>query len=274
MANHSTSAARPIRLPIHNHPAAVRSNGPQPEYEFVHSAGSKKAVDADARRTIRSRVMRNYLQEKSGQKQNESFLNSDSTVKASTSLKGRFRLKSREQLEEEERNHRRTRKRRSPIAPAPEDDNPSTSREDTSSTYTNAVVAITNEIIPNQYSDAISVSTARVVQANYTEAQAGQALGDAVAVIPRFLGSRLDPFNSLPVPGGPRLDRLLYFCKSSQSHRWSSMELTGRRQGSLLRQFQRGKPNANMVRLRLLRERPLPCHACNGSNGSLEVQRP
>ena len=53
--------------------------------------GGEKSVDANARRTIRSRVMRNYLLEKKGEKQNVSFVNSDSALKARTTLKGRFR---------------------------------------------------------------------------------------------------------------------------------------------------------------------------------------
>jgi len=40
----------------------------------------------------------------------------------------------------------------------------------------------------------------------------GELINTSAATIPRFLVTRLDPFNVLPVPGGPRLGRLLYHC--------------------------------------------------------------
>lgn len=224
MANPTKPTSQPIKLPIHSRPEAVHSNAQQPEYDFVVSTGSKKSVDADARRTIRSRVMRTYLQEKRGQKQNVSVVNSDSTVKAGTSLKGRFRLKSRERQEEEERNPRQSRKSKSPTAPG---DTPSTSRVNSSSPYTTAVVAITNAIVPNHYPDVRPGSPTGVIQPGSTEPD--NAFSSTVATIPRFQENRIDPFNTLPVPGGLRLERLLYYCECYNRHEQGVDELTMRR---------------------------------------------
>lgn len=224
MANPTKPASQLIRLPIHSRTEAVCSDAPHQEYDFVLSTGSKKSVDADARRTIRSRVMRNYLQEKRGQKQNVSFVNSDSTVKAGTNLKGRFRLKSREQQEEEVRNPRLSRRRKSPPGSR---DTPSTSREDSSSPYTTTVLAITNAIVPNQDQDVTPGSPTGVIQAGSTEPD--EAFSNTVATIPRFQENRLDPFNALPVPGGPRLERLLYYCEYSGRRGQESISLQSRR---------------------------------------------
>jgi len=185
-------------------PEAVRSHEPQPEFEFFLSTGSQKPVDADARRVIRSRVMRNYLQEKRGQKQNVSLVTSDSTVKAGTSLKGRFRLKSREQQEEEERNPRARRKRRDPTASSPV----------TPSTYANAVPAISNEIAHNRSPNDTPDSSSGVTDGSMASDEAPIS---AVATIPRYKDASLDPFDVLPVPGGPRLDRLIHYCTSSHT---------------------------------------------------------
>ena len=201
MANLTQDATRPIKLSIQTSPEAVRSNEPQLDFEFFLSTGSRNPVDGDTRRVIRSRVMRNYLQEKRGQKQNVSLVTSDSIVKAGTSLKGRFRLKSREQQEEEERNPKTRRKRRGPT----------TSSSVTPSTYSNAVLAISNEIAHNSSPNDTPDSPTGVTDGSVASNEAPISV---VAAIPRYKDASLDPFNVLPVPGGPRLDRLIYYCTS------------------------------------------------------------
>jgi hypothetical protein len=194
MADLTQATTQPIKLPVHNHSERAPSHAQPAEYEFVLSTGSKQSVDANARKTIRSRVMRNYLQEKRGEKQNVSFVNSDSALKARATLKGRFRLKPREQQKED--NPQQHRKLKS-----------LTAAESTSTDHTNTV---SNSIIINPYQDALASPT-NVIQVIDTVPD--QSVNTSVATIPRRPGNRLDPFNVLPVPGGPRLDRLLYVCK-------------------------------------------------------------
>ena len=195
MADHTQAAVRPIKLPIRHGPETVPSHAQPAEYEFVLATGSNKSADENARRTIRSRVMRSYIQEKRGEKKNVSLVNSDSAVKAETTLKGRFRLKSREQQEEEKRNPKQSRKRKS-----------LTAAESTSSDQTNTDTAISNSILANPYQETLGSPTSATGP--------DESVHSSAATIPRFQDNRLDPFNVLPAPGGPRLDRLLYFCKS------------------------------------------------------------
>jgi hypothetical protein len=219
MADLTQAAVRPIKLPIRNHTEKDPSHAQPTEYEFVNSTGSEISVDANARRTIRSRVMRNYLQEKRGEKQNVSFVNSDSALKARTTLKGRFRLKSREQQEEGEHNPQQSKKRKSLAA-----------AESTSPDQANTVTAVSNTIIPNPYQNALGSPT-RVVQV--TAIGPSEPINTSVATIPRFRETRLDPFNVLPVPGGPRLERLLYVCKFGINIVSEATSLTKTRQQSL-----------------------------------------
>jgi len=203
MANVKQYAARPIKLPTQTRTKAVHPDELQPEYEFVLSTESRKQVDADARKTIRSRVMRNYLEEKRGKKQNVSLVNSDSTLKAGTSLKGRFRLKSREQQKEEKRNPRARRKRKCPTA---SEDMPTTN-------------AIAPNGTPNDAPDSPSERTHGPM--------ASEGAGNGVVVtISRYQDARLDPFNVLPVPGGPRVDRLIHYCRPFLWRYWHSHKLT------------------------------------------------
>jgi len=170
------------------------SESPQREYDFVLSTGSKR-TDAEARRTIRSRVMRTYVQEKTGQTQNMSFVNSDSALKAGTSsLKGRFRLKKpRERPEENNQITLPSRAHREP-----------TLLEVTFPVHGADLLPPSTDSMPSPslggWQEAIMVP--------------GDAVGGVVSTIPRYGAANIDPFNVLPVPGGPRLDRLLYYCKS------------------------------------------------------------
>ena len=201
MADLTHAAVRPIKLPVRNQPQRTPSHTQPAEYEFVLSTGSKKSVDANARRTIRSRVMRNYLQEKKGEKQNVSSVNSDSALKARTTLKGRFRLKPREKEDEEEHNPQQSRKHKS-----------RTVAETASFDHANTVAAVSNSIATNPYQDALGSpsSVAQVIAIG-----PGESVNNSAVTIPRFRQNSLDPFDVLPVPGGPRLDRLLYLCKFS-----------------------------------------------------------
>jgi len=90
MADPTQDTPQPIKLPVHNRSERVSSHAQPAEYEFVLSTENKKSVDANARRAIRSQVMRNYIQKKRGGNQSTLLVNSDSALKARTTLKGGF----------------------------------------------------------------------------------------------------------------------------------------------------------------------------------------
>jgi len=186
------------KAPVDTVPSNVPSDAPRREYDFVLSTGSEK-TGAEARRTIRSRVMRTYVQEKTGQTQNMSFVNSDSAVKAGTSsLKGKFRLKKPRKRPEGENSGMTEPPRKHQGPTVPEEELP---------VHTATVVPLFS---PDEAPNPVVTGW----QGNSKASD--EVLDGMVSTIPRYRPDTIDPFNVLPVPGGPRLDRLLYYCKSLQ----------------------------------------------------------
>src|ERR1700742_2887153 len=63
------------------------------DYEFLLSTGRPMVIDSYSRRTIRSHVMRNFIQQKVTKPDNRLSNSSVSTSEAKDNLQGRFKLK-------------------------------------------------------------------------------------------------------------------------------------------------------------------------------------
>lgn len=179
-----------------------------PEYEFLQCTGDFKPVDVASRRLIRSHVMRNYFQEKRNQANGLSSASSASTVNAKDKLKGRWRLDpplstSKESIQSNDL----TTPRRA-----------STNRRDSAVSRRESKLS-TSTSGSRKNSREEAVSEERVVLLNSFESHGNEKSGlDGLTpwnlALEQFEASSWDPFNTLPMKTGKRVDRLLTFCKS------------------------------------------------------------
>jgi len=173
---------------------------PNIDYEFFISTGQVEQVAKDARKTLRSHVMRNYIQQKNA---NPSALDAPSaaisseTAKSKSSLKGRFRL--------------------APVASqagrgAPNSQkeyqtalNKQSARKGRSPESANAGDSAGAPASAPQPGDVVSFSRASA-KTTFDIAQ------ETITLRPLSADLLVNPFDTLPVPNNIRVERLIYFC--------------------------------------------------------------
>jgi hypothetical protein len=195
-----------VLLPRQSPPVADDSLQPASDFEFVVSTGTK-AVDQTSRRAIRSRVMRNYVQEKKGDKTNTASKQSSSTVRAGTkSLKGRWRLNSREHQRDPNSSKREARitKAHAQALTLPDANEASP-----------GVISLEDQGVSPEHEPTLAIH-----DLGDDEPNGNFLIEDLVKVqsLPRYFDHQIDPFDALPIPGGPRTERILYICMFSSLH--------------------------------------------------------
>jgi hypothetical protein len=169
------------------------------EYEFFVSTSTPHQLEGTKRALIRRLVMRNFFETKgAGRKITASESHSASTVMAKTRLKNRFRLSEprRDQEEYSKEESNKVKRKRAKI-------------QGTSCVATCA---------RNQAENTTKTSKKILKVENRQDRTANEGPKHAsMSLTPNPNTHRFDPFDVLPVPGTPSLDRLFKLCKKQST---------------------------------------------------------
>jgi hypothetical protein len=181
----------PIMFPI-SHPSHIK-NSPRVNattYQFLHCEKDFKPVDIATRQLIRSHVMHNHFQEKGSSATLLSSISSASTVSAGKNLKRRWRLSQSSTVQRSSTSQNEKKLDDSSLA---------VKNDERFQTTKNIPEGTVDQLKPQVAGgrDILSQIGTSAVISN---------------VLEQFETHRLNPFNSLPITTGKRVDRLVNFC--------------------------------------------------------------